>query len=170
MALPSIDGCCSNRMSSFNSSATASTAKARFAGELPRRPRNRTVSLTLSPFPMNWRTLRNLASKSCVPMFGPEPYFLQFVALLGFAGLAFLLRREVSELSVVQQPRDRGIGVRRHFHQVKVIHPRPGEGVGHRHHAKLLAIFSNYSYPRDAYLFIDLYCLAMASPPWWCVA
>ena len=86
---------------------------------------------------------------------GAEAHFLEFVAFLGFAGLAFLFGGEVAQLAVVQQAADRGVGVGRHLHQVKVVHTRPGEGVGHGHYAKLLTIFSDYSYPWDADLLVD---------------
>ena len=104
MARPSIEGCCSSRMSSFSSSATRFNSDRPFCWCTASRPRNLTVSLTLSPLPMNWRTLRSFGVEVVGADVGAEPDFLQLVAFLGFAGLALFLGREIPEFAVVQQP------------------------------------------------------------------
>ena len=46
----------------------------------------------------------------------PETNLFLLGAFLTFLGLAFFLRREIEELTVVQQPADRGFGIWSHFY------------------------------------------------------
>ena len=124
------------------------------------RPRNRTLTSTLSLCSRNLRAWLTLVSTSCSPVLGRTRISLSF-CWCDF-GLAALARLLVAELAVVHDLADRRPFVGGDLDQVEAGLAGHLQGLGGRDDAELLAVGADQADGADADLFVDAGAAAVA--------